>query len=66
MRAYVFRFPGEYLGGSAVVVAEDVDHAKRALMEKAKGRPRAFREIELVQEFSLERPTVFYLDDGDY
>lgn len=67
MRVFVFEFPGVYLGGAAVVVADDLYKAKKMVATDKRLSAKAnFTKIKLVQSFPVTVVETVFFDDGDY
>lgn len=72
MKIYSFTFPGHWLGGRAVVLAENEAEARESVVnrirEKFSGTPLEEQRESLTLEnvFDLDAPRIVYFDNGDY
>lgn len=70
LKIFMIKFPGHWLSGDAVVVAEDTAQALKLLSKELKqhGLPKGLKHSGQlkVTELDASKPIVYVLDDGDY
>jgi len=64
MRAFQFSYRGAYLGGVLLVVANDLEEAKKLALATLETNVDK-ESLVLQEQFPLDKPAVIYNDDGD-
>lgn len=65
-KVFYASFNGMYIGGSAVIVADDNDHAMTLLKTRMQGEGLGDEIIYSVDEVDTKLPCVPHFDNGDY
>ena len=66
MKLFRADFAGKYLGGHAIVVAENATQALNLILTDFTRRKIEYLEKLEIEEFVYTKPSIVYFDDGNY
>lgn len=66
MKAFLFEFEGDWLGGNAVVLGSSLEEASKIMREHLNTAGFKHQHFELKAACEDGEPGMFYFDTGDY